>query len=142
MHGSGYFHCSERNSKSAVVCYYFIRAHQLRTNQSAWPEPCFGGINDQFQDILFVLWKKIWFLNILLFSYSHSDEPLFPCDLCGKKFWGKRQRTHHILATHENKRDHICTYCGKGFHTKAKMIRHSEVVSIVTTECYMLDWFK
>ena len=79
------------------------------------------------------------FLNILLFSYSHSDEPLFPCDLCGKKFWGKRQRTHHILATHENKRDHICTYCGKGFHTKAKMIRHSEVVSIVTTECYMLD---
>ena len=34
-HGSGYFHCSERNSKSAVVCYYFIRAHQLRTNQSA-----------------------------------------------------------------------------------------------------------
>ena len=102
----------------------------------------FWGINDQFQDILFVLWKKIWFLNILLFSYSHSDEPLFPCDLCGKKFWGKRQRTHHILATHENKRDHICTYCGKGFHTKAKMIRHSEVVSIVTTECYMLDWFK
>ena len=78
----------------------------------------------------------------MLFSYSHSDEPLFPCDLCGKKFWGKRQRTHHILATHENKRDHICTYCGKGFHTKAKMIRHSEVVSIVTTECYMLDWLK
>ena len=32
--GSGYFHCSERNNKSAVVCYYFIRAHQLRTKQS------------------------------------------------------------------------------------------------------------
>ena len=38
-HGSGYFHCSERNSKSAVVYYYFIKAHQLRTEQSARPEP-------------------------------------------------------------------------------------------------------
>ena len=67
-----------------------------------------------------------------LFSFSHADEPQYPCKLCGQKFWSHGGRRLHILSSHENRRDHICTYCGKGFSTKTKLIRHSEVVSTVT----------
>ena len=67
-----------------------------------------------------------------LFSYSHADEPQYPCKFCDMKFWSHGGRRNHTLFSHENRRDHICTYCGKGFSTKTKLIRHSEVVSIVT----------
>ena len=79
--------------------------------------------------------------------YSHADEPQFPCEKCSKKFWGRRQLYHHDMSIHEGRRDHICTYCGKGFHTKSRLLRHSTVVSIpnyffMIYELYTVGYFQ
>ena len=68
--------------------------------------------------------------SLKLHETVHSGSRNWECKDCAKTFkmpahYRKHMKQVHIL---KGRKDHICSYCGKGFLEKQQMIRHSETV--------------
>ncbi|CAL8143225.1 unnamed protein product [Orchesella dallaii] len=51
----------------------------------------------------------------------------FPCEICGKIFPYLGGVKRHIKVVHEQVRDFMCSYCGKGFAKKSYFILHEKL---------------
>lgn len=54
----------------------------------------------------------------------HNGIKPFICELCNRSFFNKSELNTHVRSMHENKRQHICSVCEKGFNRNCDLVRH------------------
>lgn len=61
---------------------------------------------------------------------DNFKDPLYECDLCGKKFSTRTEITNHLEGDHNNAlNDELkCEICWKKFYTKEKLDKHKETL--------------
>ena len=73
-----------------------------------------------------LVWKTLTFYhyNYIIFFTVHEGIRPHLCSECGKGFHSKSYLLHHIESLHEGKAKYHCESCGKAFKAKEAMRRH------------------
>ncbi|XP_063371874.1 GDNF-inducible zinc finger protein 1-like [Cydia amplana] len=69
--------------------------------------------------------KRVYMTNH--FNLEHLKESKFVCPLCDRRFLNGFRLRYHVKYYHEKApkpKNHMCSYCGKGFNTRRILDNH------------------